>query len=124
MSTPEYIKRAQNKYNAKFDLIQLRLPKGTKERIKEITKESYNDYIKRIILEDLDRYSINKIETIQKEERTQKIDERREAFSVEELYKIYGQKIDDIMTQIEVKDKYGDEAFHKLYKYSNKRINN
>lgn len=119
MSTPEYIKRAQNKYNAKFDLIQLRLPKGTKERIKEITKESYNDYIKRVILEDLDRCNTNKTDTIQKEEQTRKIDESRESLSVEELYKIYGQKMDDIITQIEVKDKYGDDVFHELYKYSN-----
>lgn len=36
MSTPQYIKNAQNAYNAKFDLVQLKLPKGTKERIKSV----------------------------------------------------------------------------------------
>lgn len=36
MGTPDYIRTAQNAYNAKFDLIQVKLPKGTKERIKAI----------------------------------------------------------------------------------------
>lgn len=36
MSTPQYVKDAQNAYNAKFDLVQLKLPKGTKERIRAV----------------------------------------------------------------------------------------
>lgn len=40
MGTPDYIKRAQNNYNAKFDLVQLKLPKHTKERIKAILDDS------------------------------------------------------------------------------------
>lgn len=39
MSTPQYIKDAQNTYNSKFDLIQLKLPKGTKERIKAVLED-------------------------------------------------------------------------------------
>lgn len=55
MATPDYIKKAHNNYNAKFDLIQVKLPKGTKERIKEITDMSYNEYVKSVVLVDLDR---------------------------------------------------------------------
>lgn len=55
MATPEYIKRANNNYNSKFDIIQIKFEKGTKERIKAITQESYNDYIKRIVYADLDK---------------------------------------------------------------------
>lgn len=36
MATPQYIKDAQNSYNAKFDLVQIKLPKGAKDRIKSI----------------------------------------------------------------------------------------
>lgn len=36
MKTPSYVRRAKNNYNAKFDLIQARLPKGTKDRIKNL----------------------------------------------------------------------------------------
>ena len=39
METPQYIKNAQNKYNSKFDLVQLKLPKGTKERIKSVLQD-------------------------------------------------------------------------------------
>lgn len=39
MATPQYIKNAQNNYNSKFDLVQLKLPKGTKERIKAILED-------------------------------------------------------------------------------------
>lgn len=40
MGTPQYIKNAQNAYNAKFDLVQLKLPKGTKERIKAVLDDN------------------------------------------------------------------------------------
>lgn len=36
MALPQYIKDAQNSYNAGKDLIQLKLPKGTKDRIKNL----------------------------------------------------------------------------------------
>lgn len=55
MATPDYIKKAHNNYNAKFELIQVKLPKGTKERIREITDMSYNEYVKSVVLADLDR---------------------------------------------------------------------
>lgn len=39
MSLPKYVKKAQNNYNSKFDLVQIKLPKGTKKKIREIIKE-------------------------------------------------------------------------------------
>lgn len=55
MKTPSYVRNAQNRYNAKFDIIQVKLDKGTKERIKSVTQESYNEYIKRLVMDDLER---------------------------------------------------------------------
>ena len=55
MKTPSYIRNAQNRYNAKFDIIQVKLDKGTKERIRSITEESYNEYVKRLIMDDLEQ---------------------------------------------------------------------
>ena len=55
MKTPSYVRNAQNRYNAKFDIIQVKLDKGTKERIRSITAESYNEYIKRLVMDDLER---------------------------------------------------------------------
>lgn len=53
--TPEYTKNAINKYNSKFDRIAVNLPKGTKERIKELTGESCNAYISALVLENLEQ---------------------------------------------------------------------
>lgn len=55
--TPEYTKRATANYQAKYDLIQVRFPKGTRERIKEaLTDKSTNDYIVGLVLADLAEY--------------------------------------------------------------------
>lgn len=55
---PEYNLRAINKYNAKFDRIAVNLPKGTKERIKELTGKSCNAYLSELALADLDRLEV------------------------------------------------------------------
>lgn len=40
MTTPDYVKRAQKEYMKQFDIVQIRLPAGTKERIKKIVGEA------------------------------------------------------------------------------------
>ena len=52
--TPDYTRRAVENYRNKFDLIQVRLPKGTKERIIN-AGEVANDYITSLVLADLER---------------------------------------------------------------------
>ena len=54
-SVPEYNLRAINKYNAKFDRVAVNLPKGTKDKIKELTGKSCNAYITELVLADLAR---------------------------------------------------------------------
>ena len=56
MSIPKYVRDAQNKYNSKFDLIQLKLPEGTKERIKSLIGEdgSMAAYCKQAVLMSLE----------------------------------------------------------------------
>lgn len=49
--TPEYTKKAVNNYRDKFDFIQVRFPKGTRERLSE--KGNINDYICELVLADL-----------------------------------------------------------------------
>ena len=53
MSTPEYTKKAIAAYNAKFDRVQVNLPKGTKDLIKEKYNISCNKYINKLIQENL-----------------------------------------------------------------------
>lgn len=54
--TPDYIKRATKKYINKFDVCQIRVKKGTFDRIHAITDESLNAYITRLIFDDLHRF--------------------------------------------------------------------
>ena len=60
MSVPEYTKRAIANYNNKFDRIAVNLPKGTKDRIKELTGQSCNGFISALVLEELERIEKNK----------------------------------------------------------------
>ena len=53
--TPEYTKKAINKYNSKFDRIAVNIPIGTKGRIKELTGKSCNAYISELVLAELER---------------------------------------------------------------------
>lgn len=51
--TKDYIRRAQNNYRAKFDQVALKLPKGTRDTIREKTGKPVNIYIKELVLKDL-----------------------------------------------------------------------
>lgn len=51
--TPDYTRKAVANYNSRFDRVSINLPKGTKEKIKELTGLSCNQYIKNLVLEDL-----------------------------------------------------------------------
>lgn len=50
--TPEYTKKAVNNYREKFDFIQVRFPKGTKEKLKEVGDK--NSFIVNCVLNALD----------------------------------------------------------------------
>lgn len=54
MSTPDYIRRSQNNYNSKFDLIQIKAPKGTKERITTLSGQSMAAFCLQCVLDRLD----------------------------------------------------------------------
>ena len=54
MSTPDYIRRSQNNYNAKFDIIQIKAPKGTKERITAVSGQSMAAFCLQCVLDRLD----------------------------------------------------------------------
>lgn len=59
--TADYTRRAVDAYREKFDLVQIRLPKGTKERIQAITEGqmSVATYCSQTILDILDCYEEN-----------------------------------------------------------------
>lgn len=54
-TTPDYVARAHKNYINKFDKATLMLPKGSLEIIREVTGESVNAYVNRIVAEDMMR---------------------------------------------------------------------
>ena len=56
MTTPEYTKRAVNKYRDKFDLVQVRFEKDYKTVIQDaIGDMSINDYIVGLVKKDIEK---------------------------------------------------------------------
>lgn len=61
MSTPEYMKKAAQNYREKFDLVQIRLPKGMKKEIESKTRKSVNAFINELVENELKKYESNKV---------------------------------------------------------------
>ena len=51
--TPDYVKKAVNKYRDNFDIIQIRFPKGTKDSIIASGAKNANDYVVKCVLDAL-----------------------------------------------------------------------
>lgn len=51
--TPEYTKKAINNYRDKFDFIQIRFPKGTRQRLEAAEIGNINDYVVDCVLKSL-----------------------------------------------------------------------
>ena len=53
--TKNSTRAAVSRYDEKFERMTVGMPKGTIECIKSVTNESYNAYVNRLILEDLEK---------------------------------------------------------------------
>ena len=53
-NTADYTRRAIDKYRAKFDIIQIKAPKGTKERITTLSGQSMAAFCLQCVLDRLD----------------------------------------------------------------------
>ena len=65
MATPQYTKDAINRYNAKFDRVAVNLPKGSKDRIKELTGKSCNAFICELVKTKLEQLENGNVESRQ-----------------------------------------------------------
>jgi len=53
--TPEYTRKAIDKYNKKYDRITVNFPKGTKEKIKELTGDTAGGFAVKCVINELRR---------------------------------------------------------------------
>lgn len=119
--TPEYTKNAIQKYNNKFDRIAVNLPKGTKERIKELTGKSCNAYISELVIKDLETLKGKEAEPSGSQQEEKPEEERPEPqnIDIQALYKEYGREtILSALGQVAIYNKYGESILHELVEYA------
>ena len=56
-NTPEYTRKAVDNYRKKFDIMQLRLPKGTRDRIEKQADKAH-DFVVDCVLAELERLEV------------------------------------------------------------------
>lgn len=142
----KYQKDAQNRYNSKFDIVQARLPKGTKERIQSL------DYTINAFIVEAVETMLKSLETptapileptesvSQIEEETKEVDqmaavelmpweegfvdplseseeEKKKERSAKFLARKYGERITDIVIQKDLLNTYSVDIFAKAKEY-------
>lgn len=141
----KYQKDAQNRYNSKFDIVQARLPKGTKERIQSLDYtinafivEAVETMLKSLetqtapILEPTESVSTEKetkefyqmaaVEVMPWEEGfvdplSESEEEKKKEKSAKFLARKYGEQINDIVIQKDLINTYSVDVFAKAKEY-------
>lgn len=141
----KYQKDAQNRYNSKFDIVQARLPKGTKERIQSLDY-TINAFIVEAVetmLKSLETQTVpilEPTESVSTEKETKEVDqmpslevmpweegfvdplseseeEKKKEKSAKFLARKYGKQINDIVVQKDLINTYSVDIFAKAKKY-------
>lgn len=141
----KYQKDAQNRYNSKFDIVQARLPKGTKERIQSLDY-TINAFIVEAVetmlksLETPTAPILEPTESVSTEKETKEVDqmpsaevmpweegfvdplseseeERKKEKSAKFLARKYGEQINDIVIQKDLINTYSVDIFAKAKEY-------
>lgn len=141
----KYQKDAQNRYNSKFDIVQARLPKGTKERIQSLDY-TINAFIVQAVetmLKSLETQTapiLEPTESVSTEKETKEVDqmaavevmpweegfvdplseseeEKKKEKSAKFLARKYGEQITDIVIQKDLINTYSVDIFAKAKEY-------
>ena len=141
----KYQKDAQNRYNSKFDIVQARLPKGTKERIQSLDY-TINAFIVEAVetmlksLETPTAPILEPTESVSTEKKTKAVDqmaavelmpweegfvdplseseeEKKKERSAKFLARKYGEQINDIVIQKDLINTYSVDIFAKAKEY-------
>ena len=141
----KYQKDAQNRYNSKFDIVQARLPKGTKERIQSLDY-TINAFIVEAVETMLKSFEtptaqiLEPTESVLTEKETKEVDqmaavevmpweegfvdplseseeEKKKEKSAKFLARKYGEQINDIVIQKDLINTYSVDIFAKAKEY-------
>lgn len=99
-NTADYTRRAIDKYRAKFDIIQIKAPKGTKERITAVSGQSMAAFCLQCVLDRLDELERSQPDTFpetpqaaEPEKRESAADQPRQTISEEAALEIWRQRV-------------------------------
>ena len=94
-STADYTRRAIDKYRAKFDIIQIKAPKGTKERIAAVSGQSMAAFCLQCVLDRLDELERSQPDALPEAPKTEApaADQPRQAVTDEEALEIWRQRV-------------------------------
>lgn len=94
-NTADYTRRAIDKYRAKFDIIQIKAPKGTKERITTLSGQSMAAFCLQCVLDRLDELERSQPDTLPEEPETEvpAADQPRQAVTDEEVLEIWRKRV-------------------------------
>ena len=141
----KYQKDAQNRYNSKFDIVQARLPKGTKERIQSLDYtinafivEAVETMLKSLetptapileptesVLTEKETKEVDKIATVELmpweegfvDPLSESEEEKKKEKSAKFLARKYGEQITDIVIQKDLINTYSVDIFAKAKEY-------
>lgn len=141
----KYQKDAQNRYNSKFDIVQARLPKGTKERIQSLDYtinafivEAVETMLKSLetptapileptesVLTEKETKEVDKIATVELmpweegfvDPLSESEEEKKKEKSAKFLARKYGEQINDIVIQKDLINTYSVDIFAKAKEY-------
>ena len=119
--TPDYTKKAINTYRSKFDLVQIRLPKGTKEKIQATGAKSVNDYIVSCVIATLNNTGAptQATETPVKSAETEK--PKYLPLTPENVAKVdLVELTKNIVYQFDIRDKFGQDGLAALLEEAKK----
>ena len=94
-NTADYTRRAIDKYRAKFDIIQIKAPKGTKERVTTLSGQSMAAFCLQCVLDRLDELERSQPDTLPEAPKTEvpAADQPRQAVTEEEALEIWRQRV-------------------------------
>ena len=126
-NTPEYTRKAVDNYRKKFDIMQLRLPKGTRDRIEKQADKAH-DFVVDCVLAELERLEAQAEPTGQQEtyqtkqqEEIVKEQPKHEMKSNNNVYK-KPMTLDDVQAIIDKKKAEQKEREEMLEKARQERI--
>ena len=126
-NTPEYTRKAVDNYRKKFDIMQLRLPKGTRDRIEKQADKAH-DFVVDCVLAELERLEVREAQQTGTDEgyqeKLQNNNNSTKTMTLADVQAILDRKIAEQKEQKEMLEKAKQERIEQEESERRAEINN